>query len=66
MGVPVTFLEKYNPEQFEIVGSDYEVKQGILPELVQDGWNGKIDRAYVNGKRLYARILIRKRILGNK
>ena len=61
MGVPVTFLKYYNPEQFEIVGSDYEVKQGLLPELIRRGWTGKIDRGYVKGKRLFARILIRKR-----
>jgi Adenine-specific methyltransferase EcoRI len=61
MGVPVTFLKYYNPEQFEIVGSDYEVKQGLLPGLIRRGWKGKTDRGYVKGKRLFARILIRKR-----
>jgi len=61
MGVPVTFLEHYNPEQFEIVGSDYEVKQGLLPELLRRDWAGKTDRGYVKGRRLFARILIRKR-----
>lgn len=61
MGVPLTFLEHHNPEQFEIVGSDYEVKDGLLPQLLRDDWNGKIDRGYVNGKRLYARILIRNK-----
>ena len=61
MGVPVTFLEYYNPEQFEIVGSDYEVRQGQLPELLNREWNGKIDRGYVNGRRLFARILIRRK-----
>jgi hypothetical protein len=61
MGVPVTFLEHYNPEQFEIVGSDYEVKQGLFPELLRRDWAGKTDRGYVNGRRLFARILIRKR-----
>ena len=30
MGVPVTFLDKYNPEQFEILGSDCEANQGLL------------------------------------
>ena len=25
MGVPITFLEKYNPEQFEIVGNEYDL-----------------------------------------
>lgn len=61
MGVPVTFLEHYNPEQFEIVGSDYEVRQGQLPQLLNREWNGKIDRGYVNGRRLFARILIRRK-----
>lgn len=61
MGVPVTFLKSYNPEQFDIIGSDYEVKQGLLPELIRRGWTGKVDRAYCNGKRLFARILIKAR-----
>jgi hypothetical protein len=61
MGVPLTFLERYNPEQFEIVGSDYEVKDGLLPELVKANWTGKIDRGYLKRKRLYARLLVRKR-----
>ncbi|MBK9154005.1 MAG: adenine-specific methyltransferase EcoRI family protein [Chloracidobacterium sp.] len=61
MGVPITFLEKYNPEQFEIVGSDYEVKLGLLPDLVKPDWEGKLDRGYVNGNRKFARLLIRKR-----
>ena len=59
MGVPITFLNKYNPEQFEILGSDFEVKDGLLPQLVNPKWNGKIDRGYVNGQRLYSRLLIR-------
>ncbi|HLL73087.1 MAG TPA: adenine-specific methyltransferase EcoRI family protein [Pyrinomonadaceae bacterium] len=61
MGVPLTFLEKHNPEQFEIVGSDYEVKEGLLPQLLRADWDGKIDRGYVKGKRLYARILVRNK-----
>jgi hypothetical protein len=64
MGVPITFLDKYNPDQFEIVGSDYEVKQGLLPELIRPDWSGKTDRAYIDGRRLYARVLIRnKRVI---
>ncbi len=58
MGVPISFLNKYNPEQFEILGSDYNVKEGLLPKLVNPKWKGKLDRGYVNNKRLYARILI--------
>lgn len=59
MGVPITFLDKYNPKQFEIIGSDYDVRTGLLPEIVNPKWNGKIDRAYINGKRMYARLLIK-------
>ena len=24
MGVPITFLDKYNPDQFEIIGLEYD------------------------------------------
>ena len=49
IGVPVTFLDKYNPEQFEIVGLD---------RYVEDNPNyGK--RFTLNGKETYARILIK-------
>jgi len=65
MGVPITFLDKYNPAQFEIIGFDYEIRQGLLPELVKSNWNGKIDRGYINGKRLYARILIKNKKIVN-
>ena len=55
MGVPVTFLDKHNPEQFEIVGMDIDVISGkVGPEA---------SRFYVNGKRRYARIVIRSRRL---
>ncbi len=64
MGVPVTFFEKYCPEQFDIMGMaagnskvcgfSYEVPYRQHPE----------DRggcAVLNNKRLYTRILIRKK-----
>ena len=44
--MPITFLDKYNPEQFEIVGNEYSL--GI-----------KEGRGYVNGKRMYSRVFIR-------
>ena len=47
MGVPITFLEKYNPDQFEIVGNEYELN---IPS----------GRTYLNGKRQYSRIFIRR------
>lgn len=58
MGVPITFLDKYNPNQFEIIGitenADY------LKSLYVDGYK-KYDRPYINGKRMYIRLLIRKK-----
>ena len=57
----LTFLDKYNPDQFEIIGSDHDVKKGLLPKIIKSKWEGKKDRAYLNGKRLYARLLIKKK-----
>lgn len=61
LGVPITFLDKYSPEQFEILGSDYEVKTGVVKNIVKKDWLGKIDRGYIDGKRIYARILVRRK-----
>ncbi len=58
MGVPITFMNKYNPDQFEILGADYQVKQGLLP-IAKPEWNGKLDAGYMDGKRMYSRIIIR-------
>jgi hypothetical protein len=52
MGVPITFLDKYNPEQFEILGQMATTKI--------DEFN--YGYPYINGKRIYARILIKKKI----
>ncbi len=51
MGVPITFLDKYNPEQFEIVGLDRYVEDN--PHYGH--------RFKINGKETYARILIRRK-----
>ena len=59
MGVPISFLDKYNPDQFEILGADTQVKEGKLPNLINTDWLGKLDRGYVNNERLYSRILIK-------
>ncbi len=48
MGVPVSFLDKYSPEQFEIVGNEYDLN---IPK----------GRGYIDGKRMYGRIFIRNR-----
>lgn len=51
MGVPVTFLDKFNPEQFEIVGAMTTTKV--------DEYN--YGYPYVNGVKIYARILIKRK-----
>ena len=32
MGVPITFFQKYNPDQFEVIGDDYTVSLHSVPE----------------------------------
>lgn len=49
MGVPITFLDKYNPEQFEILGLDDHRVQ----------WRGRGPE--INGKCVYRRIIIKKK-----
>ena len=52
MGVPITFLDKYNPEQFEIIGMD----RPLITQLT-----GKQSRFKIKGKEIYARIVIRNK-----
>lgn len=59
MGVPISFLDKYNPDQFEILGVDHQLNDGLLPELLKSEWQGKRDKGYINNKRMYSRILIK-------
>ena len=57
MGVPITFMQVYNPDQFEIVGITETLKtvnkeiKGGAPYIMVDG----------KPKRLYTRILIKKK-----
>lgn len=51
MGVPITFLDKYCPEQFEILGDS----------RYHDGQDTADDINYVNGELTYRRILIRRK-----
>ena len=60
MGVPVTFLDKYNPEQFEILGAtENDASEAIIKLRVSGHY--KYDRPYIKGVRKYARILIRNK-----
>ncbi|NLE74604.1 MAG: modification methylase, partial [Actinobacteria bacterium] len=66
MGVPITFLDKYNPDQFEILGSSMTLsipmsqvaKKG---SYLQGGPRFYIDNGDGSYRRLYDRIVIRRR-----
>ena len=63
MGVPITFIDKYCPEQFEIIGiteNKNTCTNSEILDLMKPG-NLKYDRPYIKGKRGAARILIRKK-----
>ena len=59
MGVPITFLDKYSPDQFDILNAnDYRKKESIPIKthgLIKD------KEGAINGKPTYARILIRNK-----
>ncbi len=56
MGVPITFIDKYNPEQFEILDAmcRYSIITGPTAET-----QGKY-LTNVNGKSKFSRIIIRR------
>ncbi len=59
MGVPITFLDKYNPEQFEIIDglNRYSILEGPTAET-----QGKY-LSQVNGNPIYVRIVIKNKRL---
>ena len=67
MGVPITFLAKYNPDQFEIImmangNARTNTEKGVLQKvgyIPNDSDKGGL--GVINGKREYARIIIRNK-----
>lgn len=57
MGVPITFLDKFSPDQFEIVGLVAGNIRGLAGIPSKTGKDGP----YIDGKLKYGRILIRKK-----
>jgi len=59
MGVPITFLTKYNPRQFDIIGATESEGTGFSAGL----WKPEsgVAQAAINGKRVYKRLFIRNR-----
>lgn len=59
MGVPITFLDKYCPDQFEILGATESEGKGFSNGL----WDSKsgVAQPVVNGKRVYKRLFIKSK-----
>jgi Adenine-specific methyltransferase EcoRI len=63
MGVPISFLDKYSPEQFELIGATESEGRGFSEGL----WNeqSKISQATVENEKVYKRIFIKhKNVIG--
>ena len=54
MGVPISFLDKYNPDQFEIIGMAEDNGKGFSGGI----WDGKNPHCVVNGENKFKRIFI--------
>ena len=60
MGVPITFIDKYNPNQFEILGHTSSSDKSPEVEALRTDPNHR-NRGLINGKEKYDRILIRRK-----
>ena len=70
MGVPITFLDKYCPEQFEIIGlygsfREYDIEKGLISGNLTEciDHNGRLKKwtgPTVDKRAKYARILIKR------
>ena len=72
MGVPITFLNRYNPKQFEIIGffNNYNPKTASIEKGQIYGNAVKIQTVnslfrgpVVNGKAVYFRVLIKNKTI---
>lgn len=61
MGVPITFMDKYNPEQFEILGATESEGKGFSNGLWDE--KSKIAQPVINQNRVYKRIFIKNKKL---
>lgn len=66
MGVPITFLNKYNPDQFELLGTSDRGGDNV-PEIDAIRLTDKkMDSCLVSGKKVYKRLFIKHRRLQSK
>ena len=64
IGVPITFIDKYNPEQFEIIGCTESEGKGFSNGI----WypESGVAQPLIQGERKYKRIFIRRKQHENK
>lgn len=64
MGVPITFIDKYNPDQFEILGSRrWSKSEDLIKAHISNDRETAINdkKTLINGKETYDRIFIRNK-----
>lgn len=66
IGVPITFMDKYNPEQFELLGTSRELVRELSEDVKKNGAYPQIGRFYLDigkdkYKKVYERLIIKKR-----
>jgi hypothetical protein len=59
MGVPITFMDKYNPDQFEILWTTDRGGDGMLEKYKKK--HDRFDAPVINGTGVYKRILIKNK-----
>ncbi len=59
MGVPISFMDRYCSEQFEIVGMAEDNGRGFSGS--ESKWDGKNPHCIINGKIMFKRIFIKRR-----
>lgn len=57
MGVPITFMDSYNPEQFELIGISEQNGHGMSGGV----WQGGDPKPRIGGGARYTRLFIRRR-----
>lgn len=61
MGVPITFMDKYNPDQFEIIGATESEGKGFSNGLWDE--KSRVAQPLINQNRVYKRIFIKHKKL---
>ena len=66
MGVPITFLDKYNPSDTDVPefnGVSLEGDLAVYFEIIGNEYTENVEkgRGYINGKRMYSRIFIKRK-----